>query len=88
MSIMKGNNGKSNSSPTVMSSRKHRGKSYSPYAFTEHGVAMLASVLKSAKARKMSIAAVRAFIALRKSVTTVQRHPGAAWRVKNTYRRT
>ncbi len=42
------------------------GKRYLPYAFTEHGVAMLASVLKSDKARKMNIAIIRAFIALRK----------------------
>ena len=37
----------SNSSQIVMSSRKHRGKAYLPYAFTEHGVTMLASVLRS-----------------------------------------
>ncbi len=37
-----------------------------PYAFTEHGVTMLASVLKSPIARKMNIAIVRAFIGLRK----------------------
>jgi phage regulator Rha-like protein len=42
------------------------GKRYNPYAFTEHGVTMLASVLKSDKARKMNIAIVRAFIAMRK----------------------
>jgi hypothetical protein len=30
-----------------------------PYAFTEHGVTMLASVFKSPKARKMNIAIVR-----------------------------
>jgi len=35
-----------------------------PYAFTEHGVTMLASVLKSKKAIQMNIAIVRAFIAL------------------------
>lgn len=57
-----------NSSQIVMSSVKHRGKAYMPYAFTEHGVAMLASVLKSSKARKMNIAIVRTFIALRKTV--------------------
>lgn len=39
-----------------------------PYAFTEHGVTMLSSILKSPKARKMNIAVVRAFIALRKVV--------------------
>jgi len=37
-----------------------------PFAFTEHGVTMLASVLKSKKARKMNIAIVRAFIAMKK----------------------
>ncbi|MES1219260.1 MAG: ORF6N domain-containing protein [Bacteroidota bacterium] len=36
-----------------------------PYAFTEHGVAMLSSVLKSKKAIQMNIAIVRAFIALK-----------------------
>lgn len=36
-----------------------------PYAFTEHGVTMLASVLRSQTAIKMNIAIVRAFIALR-----------------------
>jgi hypothetical protein len=36
-----------------------------PYAFTEHGVTMLASVLKSKKAIQMNIAIVRAFIALK-----------------------
>ena len=36
-----------------------------PYAFTEHGVTMLASVLKSKNAIQMNIAIVRAFIALK-----------------------
>jgi len=48
----------------------HTGK-YLPYAFTEHCVTMLASVLKSPKARQMNIAIMRAFIALRKF--TIQR---------------
>ena len=38
------------SSQVVMSSNKNRGKSYKPYAFSEHGVTMLASVLRSEKA--------------------------------------
>jgi len=38
---------------------------YNPFAFTEHGVTMLASILKSDKAVEMNIAIVRAFIALR-----------------------
>lgn len=40
---------------------------YLPYAFTEHGVTMLATVLKSERAIKMSIAVVRAFIELKKN---------------------
>lgn len=38
---------------------------YSPFAFTEQGVAMLASVLKSETAIQVNIQIVRAFIALR-----------------------
>jgi phage regulator Rha-like protein len=49
--------------------KKHRGKTYLPYAFTEHGVSMLASVLRSEKAVQMSIAVVRAFIALKQYVS-------------------
>ncbi|MBI5150416.1 MAG: ORF6N domain-containing protein [Candidatus Omnitrophica bacterium] len=41
-----------------------------PSAFTEHGVAMLASVLKSPIAVKMSILVVKAFIRLREVVAT------------------
>ncbi|HEY0612705.1 MAG TPA: ORF6N domain-containing protein [Chitinophaga sp.] len=50
---------------TVASSLKHRGSAYLPYAFTEHGVTMVASILRSDKAVKMNISIVRAFIALR-----------------------
>jgi hypothetical protein len=38
---------------------------YLPFAFTEQGVAMLASILKSDKAIEINIQIVRAFIALR-----------------------
>jgi hypothetical protein len=54
-----------NSSQTVMSSRKHRGRAYLPYAFTEQGVAMLSSVLRSARAVHVNIAIMRAFVRLR-----------------------
>lgn len=56
------------SSQTVMMKRPpgNRTRKYLPYAFTEHGVTMAASILKSDKAVQMNIAIVRAFIALRK----------------------
>lgn len=60
---------KGRSSQNVMTSMKYRSAKYLPYAFTEHGVTMLASILKSPKARKMNIAIVRAFIALKKFVS-------------------
>lgn len=41
------------------------GRRYAPYAFTEHGVAMLSSVLSSAMAIQMSIHIVRAFVRIR-----------------------
>jgi phage regulator Rha-like protein len=41
-----------------------------PYAFTEHGVAMLASVLKSEKAVKISIVIIKAFVRLRRFIAT------------------
>lgn len=42
------------------------GRQQAPYVFTEHGITMAASILKSEKAVKMNIAIVRAFISLRK----------------------
>ncbi len=59
-----------NSSQFVMSSRKHRGKRYRPYAFTEQGVAMLSSVLKSERAVKVNIAIMRAFVKMRETLET------------------
>src|SRR5580704_9704866 len=41
------------------------GRRYRPYAFTEHGVAMLSSVLKSARAVQMNILIIRAFLRMR-----------------------
>ena len=47
------------------STSKRGGTRYMPFAFTEHGVTMLASVLNSDKAIDMNIAIVRAFTAMR-----------------------
>jgi len=43
---------------------------YKPYAFTEQGVAMLASVLRSPQAAKINIEIVRAFIRLRETLAS------------------
>ncbi len=45
---------------------KRGGTRYMPFAFTEQGVAMLASVLKSEKAIEINIQIVRAFVFMRR----------------------
>jgi hypothetical protein len=47
------------------SKRGRGGRRYLPYAFTEQGVAMLSSVLRSARAVQVNIAIMRAFVRLR-----------------------
>ncbi len=44
------------------------GTRYSPYAFTEQGVAMLSAVLKSDSAIQMSIKIIKAFVSMRKLI--------------------
>ena len=46
------------------------GRRYLPYAFTEQGVAMLSSVLRSERAVRVNIEIMRAFVRLRQVMTT------------------
>lgn len=46
------------------------GRRYPPFAFTEQGVAMLSSVLKSKRAIHVNIAIMRAFVKLRDMLST------------------
>ncbi len=57
------------SSQFVMTSRMKRPKSAMPLAFTEHGVVMLSSVLRSDIAIQTSVLIVRAFVAMRQLIT-------------------
>jgi hypothetical protein len=54
-----------NRSQIATGSQKHRDPKFLPFAFTEHGAVMLASVLKSPVAIAASINVVRAFNRLR-----------------------
>ena len=58
-------------SQSVIPSRKYLGGSL-PYAFTEQGVAMLSSVLSSARAVAVNIAIMRAFVQVRAMLATNQ----------------
>jgi hypothetical protein len=55
-------------SQIVISSLDHGGRRYTPFAFTEYGILMAATVLNSARAVQMSIVIVRVFSALRRMV--------------------
>lgn len=57
-------------SQIAMPSSGYGGRRYLPYAFTEHGVAMLSSVLSSERAIAMNIFIIRAFIQIRKMLAT------------------
>ena len=46
------------------------GRRYQPYAFTEQGVAMLSSVLRSQRAVQVNIEIMRAFMRLRQLITS------------------
>jgi len=54
----------------IVTSSDWGGRRYPPYAFTEQGVAMLSSVLRSPRAIKVNIEIMRAFIRLRKMLAS------------------
>jgi len=52
------------------------GRRYAPYAFTEHGAIMAATVLNSERAVEMSVFVVRAFVRLREMLSTNEQLAG------------
>lgn len=50
--------------------KKGQNIKYLPYAFTEQGVAMLSSILRSKRAIQMNVAIMRAFVKLREIIST------------------
>lgn len=57
-------------SQIVMSNPGRGGRRYNPYAFTEHGTIMAATVLNSARAVEMSVYVVRTFVRMREVLAT------------------
>jgi len=55
-------------SQNVISSERHGGARYLPFAFTEHGAIMAATVLNSERAIQMSVFVVLAFVRLRRAI--------------------
>ena len=54
----------------VTSNREHGGRRYTPFVFTEYGVAMLSSVLRSEQAIQVNIEIMRTFGYLRQLLST------------------
>jgi hypothetical protein len=54
----------------VTSNAGRGGRRYPPYAFTEQGVAMLSSVLRSERAVQVNIEIMRAFVRLRQMLSS------------------
>ncbi len=59
-----------NPSQNATGSQKHRDPRFAPYAFTEHGAIMAASILSSPRAIEMSVYVVRAFVQLREMLAS------------------
>jgi len=57
-------------SQTVTSNEGSGGRRYLPFVFTEHGVGMLSSVLKSPRAVQMNILIIRTFIRMREMLAS------------------
>ncbi|HEX5762118.1 MAG TPA: ORF6N domain-containing protein [Solirubrobacterales bacterium] len=58
---------------TGTSKNGHGGRRYPPYAFTEHGVAMLSSVLHSKRAIAANIEIIRAFVEIRRAAANFEK---------------
>lgn len=56
----------------VVTSNERGGRRYLPFAFTEQGVAMLSSVLRSERAVQVNISIMRAFVAIRNYVMSTK----------------
>jgi ORF6N domain len=57
-------------SQIAISSSEWGGRRHAPYAFTEQGVAMLSSVLRSRRAIQVNIAIMRTFVRLREMISS------------------
>ena len=59
---------KANLKSQIVTSSNRGGRQYNPYVFTEHGIAMLSSVLNSDRAIQVNIQIIRVFTKLREMI--------------------
>jgi phage regulator Rha-like protein len=58
------------SQTVILNNKRGKHLKYAPFAFTEQGIAMLSSVLRSPRAVQMNIAIMRAFVRMRELVAS------------------
>lgn len=61
---------RSRSQIVILKNARGTHRKYQPYAFTEHGILMLSSVLKSQRAVQVNIQIMRTFVRLREMLTS------------------
>ncbi len=71
-------------SQTAISNKSRGGRRKPPWVFTEHGIAMLSSVLRSDRAAEMNVLIIRVFIKMRQMLAT---HAALARKVEHLDRR-
>ena len=69
----------------IVTSKGRGGRRTAPYVFTEHGVAMLSSVLRSERAVEINIQVIRAFVKLRQLVASNADLTGRLNRLEQNY---
>ncbi|HET6900104.1 MAG TPA: ORF6N domain-containing protein [Vicinamibacteria bacterium] len=72
-------------SQSAISKTGRGGRRYRPLAFTEQGVAMLSSVLRSARAVQVNIAIMRAFVGLREMLASHRELAARLDQMEKTY---
>ncbi len=75
-----------NRSQIVTGSQKHRDPRHAPYAFTEQGVAMLSSVLRSRRAITVNVQIMRAFVRMRELLVSNAELAGKLDELERKYR--
>jgi hypothetical protein len=74
-------------SQIVTSSLAYGGRRYLPLVFTEHGVGMLSSVLKSPRAVQMNILIIRTFIKMRDLIASHKDLAGKIEKLENSQKK-
>jgi len=69
----------------IVTSNRRGGRRYLPYAFTEQGVAMLSSVLNSQRAISVNIEIMRAFMHMRKMLSSYAELAGKLDKLEKKY---